>query len=133
VSVFIDQPFTTRAMLLTSHAIKARGSLGTLSSAVLVAGSSLSISKLLPRSIPIRPHLGEDRLIGDVRRLDLQDLCGVSEELTGRHRVDLDLRRSARTRRGCHRSTMAGPAISPKATRRRGCWTLPVGAPPRGD
>jgi hypothetical protein len=53
VSVFIDQPFTTRARLETLHAIKARASLGAVSSAVLVAGSSLSRSKLLLRSIPI--------------------------------------------------------------------------------
>ena len=38
-------------------------------------------------------HLGEDRLIGDVRRLQLQDLGGVGEELAGRHRIDRDLRR----------------------------------------
>jgi hypothetical protein len=55
--------------------------LGAVSSAVLIARSSLSISL----------HLREDRLVGDVRRLHLQDLGGVGEELAGRHRVDLDL------------------------------------------
>jgi hypothetical protein len=54
VSVLTDQPFITRARLFTFQPIKARASLGALSSALLIAGSSLSKSKLLPRSIPIR-------------------------------------------------------------------------------
>jgi hypothetical protein len=47
----------------------------------------------LPRSIPIRCIGGEDRFVGDLRRLQFEDLGGVGEELAGRHRVDLDLRR----------------------------------------
>ena len=44
-------------------------------------------------------HPRDDRLIGDVRRLQLHELCCVGEVFTGRHRVDLDLRRSLHVNR----------------------------------
>ena len=51
------------------------------------------MSKLLPGSMPIRFNLGDDRLVGDVRRVQLQQLGGVGEEPAGRHGIDLNLRR----------------------------------------
>ena len=38
-------------------------------------------------------HAGYDRLIGQVRRLELQKFSGISEILAGGHRVDLGLGR----------------------------------------
>ena len=44
--MFIDQPFTTRATLANFHAINFKASSGAVSNPALIAGSTLSISKL---------------------------------------------------------------------------------------
>jgi len=46
VSVFIDQPFTTRASVLNFHAISFCASSGALPNPALTAGSALLIERL---------------------------------------------------------------------------------------
>src|SRR6516225_8531565 len=53
VSVFIDQPFAMRAIVGIFHAISRCASSGALAKAWRTAGSALSMSKLLPGSMPI--------------------------------------------------------------------------------
>src|SRR5262245_61326190 len=53
VSVFIDQPFATRASVGIFHAINCCAYWGELAKALRMAGPALFMSKLLPGSIPI--------------------------------------------------------------------------------
>ena len=72
VSVFIDQPFTTRASVGTFHAMSCWASFGAFSSAFLTAGSSLSKSRALAGFDADALHLRDDGLIGDVGRASLR-------------------------------------------------------------
>ena len=100
VSVFIDQPFATRARLLVFHAMSRCASAGTVSSACRTAGSALGEVEALAGLEAQLRQLRQDRLVGQVRRLPLQDLGGVAEELRGGHRVHLELGRRLHVDRG---------------------------------
>ena len=79
MSVFIDQPFTTRAMVGTFHAISFCPAAGAASSAFLTTGSTLLYIEALARFDADPLHPRDNWLISDVRRMQLQKLGRVGE------------------------------------------------------
>ena len=66
---------------------------GALSNAFFTAGSSLSKSKALAGLDADPLHLRDDRLVRDVGRVQLEEFGRVGEVFSGRHGIDLNLRR----------------------------------------
>ena len=81
MSVFIDQPLTTRASVGTFHAISFCASSGALSSASLHGGVGLVDIEALAGLDADPLHLRDDRLVGEMRRIELEQLGRVGEVL----------------------------------------------------
>ena len=81
MSVFIDQPSTTRAKTGDFPRHQLQGVLWSgLEPGLNRRIDLVEIEALAPLD-PDTLHLGQDRLISDVGRLELEDLGGVGEEL----------------------------------------------------
>src|SRR3977135_1855673 len=88
----MDHPFATRASVDTFHAMSWCAASGALSRAFFTMGSSLSKSRLLPGSMPIRflcAMIGSSVMCG----VQLQEFGRVGKVFGCRHGIDLNLRR----------------------------------------
>ena len=85
---FIPQPLTTGASVGIFFSIAARAAAGAASRRSLHVWVGVGEVEALADDKSNTRHAGDDRLVGNVRRMHLRQLDGVGEKRLGRHRVD---------------------------------------------